>query len=93
VKTPHTPEYQLLIDLLVSGRKDAGITQQSLAQLLGKPQSFVAKVESRERRIDVIEFLTITRLIGVDPCILIRAVAAVMANQTGHPSDDTAEKE
>ncbi|KEJ88185.1 DNA-binding protein [Sulfitobacter donghicola DSW-25 = KCTC 12864 = JCM 14565] len=38
-------------------RLDAGLTQAGLAQRLDKPQSFVAKVETQERRLDVIEFV------------------------------------
>lgn len=72
VKSPHTQEYRFLINTLVSARKAAGITQQMLASQLGRPQSFVAKVESRERRIDVIEFLAITRVLGIDPCNIIQ---------------------
>ncbi|PWE37144.1 XRE family transcriptional regulator [Pelagicola sp. LXJ1103] len=37
-------------------RLDAGLTQADLAERLDKPQSFVAKVETQERRLDVIEF-------------------------------------
>lgn len=40
-------------------------------------QSFVAKVELGERRIDVIEFLNITRAIGADPVEIIRMVDSV----------------
>jgi len=42
--------------VLVDARKTVGITQQELASRLQRPQSFVAKVEKGERRLDVIEF-------------------------------------
>lgn len=38
-------------------RHDASVTQTELAARLGRPQSFVAKVEGGERRIDVLEFV------------------------------------
>lgn len=38
-------------------RLDAGLTQADLAERLDKPQSFVAKVETQERRLDLIEFV------------------------------------
>jgi transcriptional regulator with XRE-family HTH domain len=41
--------------LLRQARIEAGLTQKEAAEMLGKPQSFVSKVESGERRVDVIE--------------------------------------
>lgn len=69
----HTEVYKALIDRLVAARMDAGLTQQTVADRLGKPQSYVAKVEGLERRLDVIEFLTMAGAIGFDPMDAIRA--------------------
>ncbi|MEM7120550.1 MAG: helix-turn-helix transcriptional regulator [Pseudomonadota bacterium] len=63
----HTDLYRGLIRKLVEARNAAGLTQQTLADRLGKPQSYVAKVEGYERRVDVVEFLELAREIGVDP--------------------------
>jgi transcriptional regulator with XRE-family HTH domain len=52
---------------MIRARKNAGLTQHDLADRLHKPQSFVAKYEGGERRIDVVEFVTICRAIGSDP--------------------------
>ncbi len=51
------------------------MTQQALADRLKQPQSFVAKYEKAERRLDVVEFLTIADYLGADPHAIIRAVA------------------
>lgn len=59
---------------MIAARKDANLTQATLAKAIEKPQSFVAKYENRERRLDVIEFLQLTRAIGVDPCDILRQV-------------------
>ena len=59
---------------MIAARKAAGLTQQDLAQRLKKPQSFVAKYEGGERRVDVVEFLAITRAIGTDPVRILRAL-------------------
>ena len=40
-------------------RKDAGMTQSDLAQALNKPQSYVSKYESGERRLDFLEVCNI----------------------------------
>jgi transcriptional regulator with XRE-family HTH domain len=55
-------------------RDRAGLTQQQLAKRLGRPQSFVAKYEGGERRLDIVEFLAISRTIGADPIQLLRAL-------------------
>ena len=48
-------QYSTLRALLRSLRHEAGVSQVELAKRLGVPQSFVSKVESGERRIDLIE--------------------------------------
>lgn len=69
----HTEVNKALIDRLVAARTDAGLTQQTVADRLGKPQSYVAKVEGLERRLDVIEYLTMAVAVGLDPMPAIKA--------------------
>ena len=52
-------EYIQFRQILIESRQTAELTQTELAQLLGKPQSFVSKYESGERRLDLIEFLAV----------------------------------
>lgn len=59
--------YQDFCSLLVSARESAGLTQTQVAERLGKPQSFVSKYERGERRLDVLEFVDVTRALGLDP--------------------------
>lgn len=54
--TLHTAEYHRLVKAMVDARLSVGISQASIASRLGRPSSFVAKVELCERRLDVIEF-------------------------------------
>lgn len=61
-------KYETFRSLLISARKDAGATQQSLAEKLGKPQSFVSKYESGERRLDLVEFLDVAAALQFDAC-------------------------
>ena len=70
----YSDDYRRLLDLLVAARKRAGVTQERLAEMLGRPQSFVSKFERGERRLDVIEFLRVVRLLGADPYKLLRKV-------------------
>ena len=61
----YSDEYQSVIQSLRDQRIAKGITQESLASALGRPQSFIAKVENGERRLDVVEFVHIAKLLGV----------------------------
>ena len=53
--------------LLIRFRHDKSVTQTQLAESLDRPQSFVSKYESGERRLDLIEFLEIVKVLGIDP--------------------------
>lgn len=50
------------------------MTQAEVAHRLGKPQSYVAKYEGGERRLDVIELLDVLAVLGVQPAKLIRTL-------------------
>jgi transcriptional regulator with XRE-family HTH domain len=71
-KTLRSSEQLLFLELLRRARKDAGLTQQALAEKLRRPQSFVAKYENGERRIDVIEFVALARALDVAAVTLLR---------------------
>jgi len=71
-KSIYSKAYRTLQRLLVDGRKGAGLTQAQLARKLNKPQSFVSKVETGERRLDVVELLAYLNGIESDPVHLIR---------------------
>lgn len=66
-KSIHTPGHFRLRELLIAARKAAGLTQEEVAGRLKRPQSFVAKYEGGERRIDVIEFIDIARALDQEP--------------------------
>ena len=62
------------VSLLKETRRKAGLTQTDVAQRLGKPQSFVAKYQGSERRLDVLEFIAVARAIDADPLGLMRQI-------------------
>ncbi len=66
-RSRRSPRQVRLQELLSSGRVAAGMTQQDLAERLRRPQSFVSKYESGERRVSVVELVEISDAIGVDP--------------------------
>lgn len=53
-------------------RQNAGFTQAELAERLGKPQSYVSKVERGERIIDLVEIRWWCRELGEDVTELVR---------------------
>jgi transcriptional regulator with XRE-family HTH domain len=55
-------QYRLFLERLQQARRDAGLTQIEVARSLRRPQSFVSKCESGERRIDVIQLQELARL-------------------------------
>ena len=63
----HSPDHRKLCELLIAARKEAGLTQAQLASRIKRPQSFVAKYEGGERRVDVIEFIAFAKALGRDP--------------------------
>jgi hypothetical protein len=75
-KAKFSPTYTRLRRLLTDSREAAGINQVDLALKLGKPQSYVSKIESGERRLDVVEFVEFARAIGIDPVSLLRKMLA-----------------
>ena len=67
-----TKKYQVFKELLTKYRKDTDVTQQILAERLQKPQSFVSKYESGERRLDLIEFLEVAEALQFEPSEFIK---------------------
>jgi transcriptional regulator with XRE-family HTH domain len=60
-------KYEFLQRALIEARQSRGLTQTEIAARLGKPQSFVSKYESGERRLDVIEFLNVCEALSIKP--------------------------
>jgi transcriptional regulator with XRE-family HTH domain len=73
-KSVHSTRYRRLLQLIVDARLEAGLTQTEVAARLRRPQSYVAKVEGSERRLDVLEFVDMAAAIGADPAGLIQAL-------------------
>jgi transcriptional regulator with XRE-family HTH domain len=70
-KSVFTRRYERFLEALRQARTDSGLTQTEVARRLGRPQSFVSKCESGERRVDVVELLEFCRAYGVSPLAFI----------------------
>jgi transcriptional regulator with XRE-family HTH domain len=73
-KTISSKSYKNLLKLLKEARLISGYTQAELAKKLKKPQSYVSKYEQGERRIDVIEFIDICKVLGVDSAAVLHSL-------------------
>jgi len=76
--TIYSEDYQLIIRILREARIAQEITQEQLATAVGRPQSFIAKVENGERRIDVVEFVHLARLLGIDLAEVLSKIARTL---------------
>ena len=70
-KSLRTASQRRFQELLIDARKAKKLTQWDVAKRLGRPQSFVAKYEGGERRLDVPEFIEVTKALGADPRVLL----------------------
>lgn len=63
-KSIFSGDYTLVLQLLRDARRRAGMTQEGLAERLGKTQSFISKCERGERRLDIVDVREICRALG-----------------------------
>lgn len=61
-KTIYSKEHKYLVEQLKKARKEAGLDQKEVAKLLNKTQSYVSKVESGQRRIEVFQLKEFARI-------------------------------
>lgn len=59
--------YKEIIDRLVARRRELNMTQTDVGLAFGEDQSFISRVERRQRRIDVHEFVRLCRALDVEP--------------------------
>ena len=66
-KSIHHKLHSSLRDTLVKARKDLHLSQRDLAEKLGVTYSVIGKIETGDRRLDVIEFYEYTKALGLVP--------------------------
>ena len=70
----NTDEMLALQGWLKNQRKSQNLTMQNLADRMARPNSFIAKVEQGERRLDVVEYIWYCIALNIDPRIGIEVV-------------------
>ena len=77
-KTKLAAELRVLGDVLTRVRERAGVKQADLAARLGMPASYLSKIESGTRRLDVVELIQIAEAIGVNAEEIVRQVTEAL---------------
>ncbi len=70
-KTIHAKEHVALRELLKKQREKMGLTQRDLGERLQVHHTLIGKVETGDRRLDVIEFIDYCKALEVDPCLIL----------------------
>jgi transcriptional regulator with XRE-family HTH domain len=60
-----SPQYQLFLQHFLAARKTKKLSQEFVANKLHKPQSYLSKCQTGERRIDVIELYNYCQAVGI----------------------------
>lgn len=65
MRSIHDPRYLELISRLRRARRSLQVSQQELASRLNKPQSYVSKIETAQRRLDLLEAAAWCAALGI----------------------------
>jgi transcriptional regulator with XRE-family HTH domain len=71
-KTIHSPEQNVLVNILKAARDRAGLKQEEVAERLGKPQAFVSRYEAGQRRLDLPELEQVCGALGISLPTLVK---------------------
>ena len=78
--TIYDPAYRKLLNRLTDQRVAKGLTQSQAARLIGRSRNWLSKVECAQLRLDIIQFIRLCRVYGMDAACQIRQVAEELAD-------------
>jgi transcriptional regulator with XRE-family HTH domain len=78
-RTLATPRHKALRELIIQKRKGRGLTQHALARALRRSQSYIASIETGQRRVDVVEFFELAEALRFDPIEALKAIKRTRA--------------
>lgn len=65
-----------VVEVLLAARKRSGLTQAEVGDRVGKDQTFISLIERSQRRVDVLEFIALSRAMGENPEMLFAEIAS-----------------
>lgn len=77
MKSIHSKETEILCAWLKQQREHKSLTMREAARLIDKPHSFIGKIESGQRRLDVVEYIWYCQKLGLNPNEGINLIASV----------------
>ena len=73
-KSAFEDPYIEIVERLVARRQELMLTQADLGAAYGEDQSFISRIERRQRRLDVYEFVRFCRILKVDPATVLEGI-------------------
>ena len=65
-QTIYSKEHKHIVKQLKKAREDVGLSQEHVAKILHKTQSFISKIESGQRKIDVVQLKEFAKIYKKD---------------------------
>lgn len=70
----HSPHHEWLRQYFVQRRKELGLSQRAFATRLNVIYSFVGKVKTGDRTLNVFEFISYCDALEIDPAYVLQAI-------------------
>ena len=61
-KTIYSQEHKQLVERLIKAREAAKLRQEDVAKMLGRTQSYISKIESGQRRVDLVQLQELAKI-------------------------------
>lgn len=80
MKSIHLAEYRKVINKLRTIREESGVTQEQLASMLGIKQTSISKIETCERRLDIIELRNVCKVLNISLIDFVNDIEKILNN-------------
>lgn len=80
MKSIHLAEYRKVINKLRTIREESGVTQEQLASMLGIKQTSISKIETCERRLDIIELRNVCKVLNISLVDFVNDIEKILNN-------------